>query len=70
MRKVIAFAHLSLDGLMQGPGGADEDRSGLVVNGLVTRGAIAHLHRVPMSIPSRIVEDNDRYGFTVHNGTS
>jgi dihydrofolate reductase len=27
MRKIIAFAHLSLDGVMQGPGGADEDRS-------------------------------------------
>jgi hypothetical protein len=27
MRKIIAFAHLSLDGVMQGPGGAEEDRS-------------------------------------------
>ena len=27
MRKIIAFVHLSLDGVMQGPGGADEDRS-------------------------------------------
>jgi len=27
MRKIIAFAHLPLDGAMQGPGSADEDRS-------------------------------------------
>ena len=27
MRKIIAFAHVSLDGVMQGPGGAEEDRS-------------------------------------------
>jgi len=26
MRKIIAFAHLSLDGVMQGLGGAEEDR--------------------------------------------
>jgi dihydrofolate reductase len=28
MRKIIAFAHLSLDGVMQGPGGDKEDTSG------------------------------------------
>lgn len=28
MRKIIASAHLSLDGVMQGPGGAKEDPSG------------------------------------------
>lgn len=28
MRKIIAIAHLSLDGVMQGPGGAEEDPSG------------------------------------------
>jgi dihydrofolate reductase len=28
MRKIVAFAHLSLDGVMQGPGGAQEDPSG------------------------------------------
>jgi len=27
MRKIIASAHLSLDGVMQGPGGANEDSS-------------------------------------------
>jgi dihydrofolate reductase len=27
MKKIIAFAHLSLDGVMQGPGGAKEDPS-------------------------------------------
>jgi len=28
MRKIVAFAHLSLDGVMQGPGGDKEDPSG------------------------------------------
>jgi len=28
MRKIVAFAHLSLDGIMQGPGSAEEDPSG------------------------------------------
>ncbi len=28
MRKIIAIAHVSLDGVMQGPGGAQEDTSG------------------------------------------
>jgi dihydrofolate reductase len=27
VRKILTFAHLSLDGVMQGPGGADEDGS-------------------------------------------
>jgi dihydrofolate reductase len=28
MRKIVAIAHVSLDGVMQGPGGAQEDTSG------------------------------------------
>ena len=47
MRKIIVVAHLSLDGVLQGPGGADEDTSGgFTQGGWISRFADEGLRKV------------------------
>ena len=52
MRKLIVSEFITLDGVIQAPGGVDEDRDGGFAHGGVDHAVLARRHRQDDSCPS------------------